>query len=272
MKTRKVERIQHYHRLTAATLLCGGERLPLDCEMQRPGEDEVACGMRLLERVLRRFPRAFDLVLADALRCRADFFNLATGRGKRVMGALKDERRELMADARGLFGERPEAVLEWDGVERRCWDMEGFRSWEGLDEAPEGVRVVRSVERSEVRRRNGGVEQNVSERIWATTIPKRRLGTEAIVRRGRARRAIENEGGFNELVNVWRADHVHRRGVNAMPAFWLLAMLAFNVFHAFLSRNLKPARRWAHAAKHWAEQIAAEFCLVVARPRSLRPP
>jgi hypothetical protein len=42
-------------------------RVLLDCEPMLPDEDEVACGMRLLTRVLAAYPRAFDLVLADAL-------------------------------------------------------------------------------------------------------------------------------------------------------------------------------------------------------------
>jgi len=32
-----------------------------------PDEDEVTCAVRLLTRVLSAYPRAFDLVLADAL-------------------------------------------------------------------------------------------------------------------------------------------------------------------------------------------------------------
>jgi hypothetical protein len=39
----------------------------LDCEPRLPDEDEVATAMRLLTRVLAAYPRAFDLVLADAL-------------------------------------------------------------------------------------------------------------------------------------------------------------------------------------------------------------
>jgi hypothetical protein len=68
--TAKGDRTQYYQRLVVATLLCGSERLLLDCEMQRPGEDEIACAIRLLERVLRQYPRAFDVVVADGLYLR----------------------------------------------------------------------------------------------------------------------------------------------------------------------------------------------------------
>jgi len=67
------DRIQYYHRQVTLLLVTGAPsgrqplRLPLDQEAQRPGEDEVATAVRLLERVLVRYPRAFDLVLADGL-------------------------------------------------------------------------------------------------------------------------------------------------------------------------------------------------------------
>lgn len=268
--TAKGDRTQYYHRLVAATLLCGPTRMPLDCEMQRPGEDEVACAMRLLERVLRDYPRAFHVVLADGLYLRADFFNAVTRRDKDVIVVLKDERRDLMTDARALFDGPPDALLHRGKAECACWDIDGFTSWDGLD-AP--VRVVRSLENSRVRRRRDRrVVRTESEWMWATSIRKHRLSTEGIVRLGHGRWAIENEGGFNELVNVWHADHVYKHAVNAILAFWLIALIVFNLFHAFIGRNLKPARRIAHTAKYWAEQITAEFYRIIGAPTAFAPP
>jgi hypothetical protein len=242
----------------------------LDGEMQRPGEDEVACAIRLLERVLREYPRAFDVVVADGLYLRADFFNFVTRHGKDVLAVLKDERRDLMKDARGLFDGPPDAVLRRGTTPCECWDIEGFTSWDGLDRP---VRVVRSLERSTVRRqRDGRREETVSEWVWATSVPKRRLRTEGILRLGHGRWAIENEGGFNALVNDWRADHVYKHTLNAMLAFWLVAMLVFNLFHAFIHRNLKPILRNAHTAAHWAALIAADFHQAIGRVRCLKPP
>ena len=270
IRTVKGERTQYYHRLVAATLLCGGERMLLDCEMQRPGEDEMACAIRLLERVLTQYPRAFDVVVADGLYLRADFFNFVTRHGKEVIAVLKDETRDLWKDAWGLFDGVPQTPLRRGRTECACWDIEGFTSWPGLDAA---VRVVRSLERSVVRRQQDGrLEERVSEWVWATSIPQARLSTEGVVRFGHGRWAIENEGGFNDLVNIWHADHVYKHATNAILAFWLLAMVAFNLFHAFLHRNLKPIRRAAHTAKYWADQVSADFCYAIHRARCLDPP
>jgi hypothetical protein len=60
-------------------LLCGSPpdrsavRLLLDLEPQRAGEAEPATVLRLLERALAAYPRAFDVVLADAYYAVAPF-------------------------------------------------------------------------------------------------------------------------------------------------------------------------------------------------------
>ena len=83
----------------------GGDplRLLLDQEPQRVGEDEVATALRLLERAIGSYPRAFNLVLADAPYATAPFFNFVLAHGKHVLTVLKDERRHLLQDATGLF-------------------------------------------------------------------------------------------------------------------------------------------------------------------------
>ncbi len=78
-------------------------RLLLDREPQRPGEDEVETALRLSARVIAAYPRAFDLVLADALYAKARFFNFLLARGKHALVVLKEERRNLYQDVAGLF-------------------------------------------------------------------------------------------------------------------------------------------------------------------------
>jgi len=78
--------------------------------------------------ILRPDPRAFDLVLADGLYLRAPFVSLLRRHHKHVLLVLKDERRDLLQDARGIFqGQVPE-VFDDHPVTRR-WEIEnqGFR-------------------------------------------------------------------------------------------------------------------------------------------------
>lgn len=250
------DQVQYYHRHVMAQLMCGNFYLPIDMEPQRPGEDEVAAAVRLLERVFKDYPRAFSIILADGLYVRAGFFQLAIDHGKDVIAVLKDERRDLLKDARGLFKREKSKTYRDGKVTRQCWDIEHFNSWPQLGHE---VRVVRSIERGSVKRqRTKKIHHEMSEWAWVTTTPKKRLNTETFVKLAHGRWKIENEG-FNELVNQWHANHVYRHHPVAIEAFWLLTMLAYVLFHAFIGLNLKPQIRDKYTKKHLAMLVTAEL-------------
>jgi hypothetical protein len=129
------DRIQFYHRqvtlLLLSSALPGREavRLLLDHEPQRPGEDEVETALRLLARVISGYPRAFDLVLADALYAKAPFFNFLLASGKHALVVLKEERRNLYQDVAGLFDNV--APQQGSYRSRKCcwWDFPDLLSW-----------------------------------------------------------------------------------------------------------------------------------------------
>lgn len=256
VQTKNGERIQYYHRLVAAVLVCKDARILLDCEMQMPGEDEIAAAIRLLNRVLLNYLRAFDIVVADGLYLQAPFFNVVLENHKDVVAVLKDEHRDLLKDARSLFDEVEPVVFREGKTEYKWWDIEHLTSWPQLGRE---VRVVRSLETTTVRRQlSKEEEQQTSEWVWATTLSQQKAFTRTVVEFGHVRWSIENEGGFNELVNSWHANHVYKHDPNAILAFWLLIMFAYNLFHAFLRLNLKPVVRHRHTAEHFARLMAGE--------------
>jgi hypothetical protein len=250
------DKIQYYHRNVTAMLVWEDNVILLDAEMQEAGEDEVACAVRCLERVIRDYGRSFDAVMADSLYARAPFFKLCLKHGKEVIAVLKDERREVMKDALGLMERMTPDQWEEDGKVFRCWDLEGFESWDAMDRP---VRVVRTVETKLVKRQiNKKMEIESSEWCWVTTISKEKLSGRGVVTTGHRRWAIENEG-FNELVNEWKADHLYKHDANAMLVIWLFLFIAYNLFHAFIRLNLKPQIRVDKTIRYWAEQIKADF-------------
>lgn len=256
------DRIQYYHRLVDASLVTADLHVLLDAEPILPGEDEVAVALRLLDRLLRDYPRAFDVVQGDALYADPRFFNWAIGHGKHALAVLKNDRRDLLQDAQRLFEDLPPSVVRDASPRRQCWDLEGFTTWPQV-QLP--VRVVRSHETRQVRRQlDGQVKQEVSQWYWVTTLPAQRTPTGAVVQMGHHRWGIENEG-FNELVNQYHADHVYRHEPTALLVFWLLTQLSLNVFTAFFRRNLKPAARAASSMLHVARLLRVELYLPLAR-------
>ena len=264
------ERVQNYHRHVTAQLRFRGFSLLLDAEPQLPGEDEIACAMRLFNRIIVSYPRAFDVVVADALYARSNFVNLVIEHKKDVIAVLKDDRRDLLKDADGSFaGKAPTYSFTKNGTQIECWDESGFQSWGQVNEA---VRVVRTREtKSPVRRQlDEQFEQApTSSWTWVTTLSARRACTKAIVELGHGRWAIENSG-FNEAVNHYFADHVYKHDPKAMINFWLLCMMAYNIFHCFYQRNLKPALQARFTMLHMSRELQSELYCNLAR--AFQPP
>lgn len=261
-------RIQYYHRHVTLLLLSRDQVVPLDAEPMRRGEDEIATALRLLERVLAAYPRAFDVVAGDALYADSRFFNYLVSRGKDAIAVLKDDRRDLLVDARSLF--EPEAPVPFSrgNVAYRCWDIEGFTTWPQVHSP---VRVIRSLEHRTVHRQlTDEDEVLVADWTWVTTLSKQRASTRTAVQIGHGRWAIENQG-FNELTTRWHADHVYKHDGNAILVFCLLAMLCLTVFLAFYRRNLKPAVRNAASMRHIAREMAADVYGCIARGPPLPP-
>jgi hypothetical protein len=169
------DRIQYYHRQVTLLLVTGAPagrqplRIPLDHEPQRAGEDEVATALRLLTRVLVRYPRAFDLVLADGLYARAPFFNFLLERRKHALVVLKDERRNLYQDAARQFDLVPPVQGAFRSRDCLWWDFPDLLSW---PEVTVPVRVIRSLETYSVRRQLDKKDApQTSDWVWATTLP-----------------------------------------------------------------------------------------------------
>ena len=265
IESQESERIQYYHREVVAMLSLERFPLLLDIELQRAGEDEVSAALRLLERVLRRYPRAFQVVVGDALYLRANVFEFLLAHGKHAIAVLKDETRDLWQDVNGLWAlETP--IREVCGqTERRLWDISGLRSWESL-KSP--VRVVRSLETKTCRRqRTGQKDKQTSDWMWATTLSADQVPAPAVARLGHDRWLIENRA-FNEIVTYWHGDHVYRHHPTAILAFWLTLFMVLNLFRAFVSLNIKPARRTRHTELYFARMLFAALLEETFRIRS----
>lgn len=252
------ERTQYYHRHVRAILVARDWCFQIDIEPQQKGEDEVACALRLLERVLKDYPRAFDVVLADALYADSRFFNFLIEHGKDALTVIKDERRDLLKDARGLFSNLKPVVFKnkKQNTTRQCWDSSGFLSWSQVNKP---VRVIASEEATVVKRQLDGKEHTVkSDWTWVTTLSSIKANTEVAVWLGHWRWAIENQG-FNETSTYWHSDHIYRHAPAAVLNFILFSLFAYNLFHAFFWRNLKPCVRATYTMLSIVQKLAADL-------------
>jgi len=228
--TAQGERIQYYHRVVVAQLLGGSFAIALDIEPIRAGEDEVAAATRLMERLLGRYPKAFDVVTVDGLYGRTGFVNLLTRHSKHIVFVLKENNHDLLEDAKGLFSSQAPLVnQEGSGLYQR-WDEEGFDAWPKLKDT---LRIVRSLEAKPKAK-----QIETSDWYWATTLPKAITSTDTICRIGHKRWEVENQG-LNVLVNYYGLDHCFKHHPTAIVAFTLVCCLAYTLFQMFYYRNLK---------------------------------
>lgn len=269
VKTAKGDRLQFYYRHVTAMLLHAGGEVLLDVEPLRPGEDEIAAAMRLFERVVQRYPRAFDTVEGDALYLHPGFCRLARRHRKHFIAVLKNENRDLIVDVRGLLPLAPPHRWTENHTDIEAWDLPDLTTWTQYDEP---IRVVRTLETHPVRRQlTKKLETEQAEWMWGTDIPQWKAPREVIVRLGHGRWSIENQG-FNETVNAWHGDHIYKNDPNAIVALLLLLFLAYNLFHAFYTRDLKPALRAAYTMAFLAEKVRAAFLDAIKLRAGRRPP
>jgi hypothetical protein len=173
----------------------------------------------------------------------------------------------MRQDVAGLFNHVAPQQGSYRSRPCHWWDFSDLLSWPQVH-AP--VRVVRSLETYTVRRQlDKQDEPQTSDWIWATTLPPAQVPVDRVVHLGHQRWDIENYG-FNELVNEWHSDHVFKHDPQAIECFLLVAFLAYNIFHAFLTRNVKPCARKGKTQIYWARLIAAELYSEVA-PAGMSP-
>lgn len=237
--TVKGERIiEYYHRIVACHVIGLDLPLPLDIEPILPGEGEVIAAKRLLERVLRNYPRFFDGVVADGLYLEAPFFNFCLSHNKHVIAVLKSERRVLMQDAAGLFRSMEPQTLKEDQLEAKIWDTEGFNTFEGVD-VP--IRVLHAEEKEVKRHRIAHKwvwKTEEHDWWWASTLPISTAPTSLLWQAAHGRWDIENDL-FDDMVTSWSMNHCYKHDANAIIAFLLTLFVAFVLVKAFYHRNLK---------------------------------
>lgn len=248
---------QYYHRAVILQLVGEEYRFLLDIELLEPKEDEGSAAIRLIKRVLANHPRSFDILLGDGLYPQARLFKLLRQHHKHAIVVLKDDRRDLLKDARGLFRYARVTTYRDGHTVYKCRDVSDLESW---DSFPAPVRVVQSIETTIHRERIAHQwcqKTIISEWVWVTTLPAAEVPTRNIVFFGHERWRIENEG-FNELCVQWHANHFFHHHPVSITAFWLILFIAHALFHCFL-RNLKPALRAGRTTLYWTQLILGDF-------------
>lgn len=238
----KVKVTEYYHRAVFCQLVGVKPQAILGLEVLAPGEAEYTAARRLFSWLMGHYKSYFQVLVVDALYAKAPFINLVRQAGIHLVVRLKDERLAVLQDAQGLFAARePELKLvieEGRLVRYWVWEETDFTSWKGL-KVP--LRVVKLLRQEQRRVRRGQQWQEVEEwrEIWlGTTLAPAEATALEVGKIYHWRWGIENNG-FRDLKSNWHMDHAFVHQPRALKALLWILSLVFNLFYAFVYRNLR---------------------------------
>jgi hypothetical protein len=212
-KKNKVKEYQYYHQFTAFILAGPDFCFILDIEPVLPGEGEITSSYRLLERICKNYPKAFEVVIGDGLYLKGNIFKLLEDHHKKAIAVLKEERRQLFEEANKLSLLIEPIVYKDKKTNYRVWVHEIEGCWDGYAKK---VRVI-ATEETLIRRvhaKDGNGWEDKTEIVnwmWVTNLSntdKEIKDTDSIgdlkntVKICHSRWQIENKC-FNETVNTW---------------------------------------------------------------------
>lgn len=261
---------EYFHRAVFLQKVGGDPRIIYETELLKKkdgsekAEGEVTAAKRLIRQSAERHGVLADVLTLDALYAQAPVIHEALDHHLHVVVRMKEERRRIMKDAKGLFdARRPDvAWIEKDSagnpVYVYAWDESDFSSWEQVRVPIRMIKIVRMVERSVI---VGGKPQtltDVLERWVGTTMNQGAAGTQTVARIAAARWDIENMG-FHDLKTYWHMNHALVHDPIAIEAVLGFLVLAVNLFYAFLFGHLHHFRQWGIPLSEVVEEIKEQI-------------
>lgn len=236
--------ITHYfHRAVVCATVGSDPHTVLGYEMLEPKKDcsdkdegEITAGKRLIKKLYKKFHHFADVIVADALYCKASWIKEVLTIGMDAVVRVKDERLHIVKDALGLFQSR-EANKQWivnEGNTKKiivsAWDDDGFEMT-GMDIK---VRFIRFLEEI-----HEGDKKELKE-VWIITTNKN-ICTETIWKIIHKRWDIENNV-FHQLKTQCHFGHCYVHSPTGIDAIVGFMIIAFNLTQLYFFRNIRGFR------------------------------
>lgn len=236
---------EYYHRYVFAQINGPKINVLLDLEPIRPGEAEADAALRLLGRMRRIYGvRFFDAVTIDAWYVQGPFLKAVKRLGWMWQVVLKQERMEVLQEARQLSrGTKPERKFH-DAARHREVELWAVKDLTFTQSYGAGVWVVHSHESWTENKIVGGQkikQPNSSDWWWMLAEDLQGYPLEMPYQAGHRRWGIENKA-FNELTQYYHLEHCYHHEPAAMLAQMLILMLGFVMFSAYAVLHSQQVR------------------------------
>lgn len=213
-------------------------------EDSQPGhEGELTAAKRLLSRVVRQYGKRFiDIVTLDAIYMNKPFFQHCIALNLDAVARVKNERTQLYKEIESLceLTKPYKGYDQTEGVAYTIYEIEAIHLSIGWDIPLVGYKIIETD------------SSGTQTFLCATTA----LDVDAnIIRRiVHQKWGIENNG-YRELKQNWQMEHNFHHHQVATWAIILTMLIAYNLFYAYVYRNMKTYRIYGLTQK----QIVSEF-------------
>jgi len=252
--------IEYYHRYVFAQINGPKFNVLLDVEPIRPGEGEAEAALRLLGRIRRVYGvRFFDAVTMDSWYVQGPFLKAVDKLGWAWVVVLKQERMEVLQEARALSAAQ-EPAQEFDDKVRdravKLWEINDLTFSQGYGYGRK-VRVVHSQEQwveNQVIGRKKVSQAQTSDWWWMASESLQAYPCPVVYTGGHRRWGIENKA-FNELTQFYHLEHCYHHEPVAMLAQMLILMLGFVLFSAYAMLHSQQVRLGQVSLKELAQDL-----------------
>lgn len=250
--------IEYYHRYVFAQINGPKFNVLLDLEPIRPGEGEAEAALRLLGRMRRVYGvRFFDAVTVDGWYVQGPFLKAVEKLGWAWVVVLKQERMEVLQEARALSANQKPGLEFYDQIRERQVKLWEVKDLDFSKSYGRKVRVVHSQEQWVEKKVVGGkkISQSQTSHWWWMASEGLQAYPAKIVYEGGHRRwGIENKA-FNELTQFYHLEHCYHHEPVAMLAQMLIVILGFVLFSAYAVLHSQQVRLGQVSLKELAHDL-----------------
>jgi predicted transposase YbfD/YdcC len=256
--------ITHYfHRAVVCATIGLDPHIVLGYEMLEPKSDgsdkdegEITGGKRLIRKLYGKFHHFADIIVADALYCKAPWLKEVLSIGMDAVVRVKDERLHIVKDALGLFQSR-QANKQWvvntgstNKIIVSAWDDDGF---EMTDMEVRFVRFVEEIYEGNVKKE--------SKEVWIVTTNKN-ICAETLWKIIHKRWDIENNV-FHQLKTECHLDHCYLHSPTGIDAIVGFMMIAFNLTQLYFFRNIRGFKEKGFLQIDIIEDLKDEMLIIM---------
>lgn len=220
---------------------------------------EINASKRLLKRIKEKFPKLDVCILGDSLYAAESIIDICKGYGWSYLLRFKEGRQKILAQDYGYVIDSG----EYGKKENLLGEEKGTANYVNHVEDITGKKFTANIFEYKYEKINNKTNKRVQvEFLWLTDIELTSRNIEEMVKCGRKRWKIENEG-FNMQKNIlYKIEHLNSKNPNAMKNHYLLTQISDILMQLYLA-GTKVLKELKQTIKKTSSRLLETFRTVI---------